>query len=61
LARDLVASGGSAWHGRRLLCSEQRLLTGRGRVRRWLPLTAAAGGWLFAGREPPAIVRQPIE
>jgi len=26
-----------------------------------LPLVAAAGGWLFAGREPPAIARQPIE
>jgi putative ABC transport system permease protein len=26
-----------------------------------LPLAAAAGGWLFAGRQPPAIARQPIE
>ncbi|HUJ07006.1 MAG TPA: FtsX-like permease family protein [Streptosporangiaceae bacterium] len=26
-----------------------------------LPLAAAAGGWLLAGREPPAIARQPIE
>jgi putative ABC transport system permease protein len=26
-----------------------------------LPLIAAAGGWLFAGREPPALARQPIE
>jgi putative ABC transport system permease protein len=26
-----------------------------------LPLVAAAGGWLFAGRRPPAIARQPIE
>ena len=26
-----------------------------------LPLVAAAGGWLFAGRKPPAIARQPIE
>ncbi len=26
-----------------------------------LPLAAAAGGWLFAGREPPAVARQPIE
>ena len=26
-----------------------------------LPLVAAVGGWLFAGREPPAIARQPIE
>ena len=25
-----------------------------------LPLVAAAGGWLLAGREPPAIARQPI-
>jgi putative ABC transport system permease protein len=26
-----------------------------------LPLIAAAGGWLFAGREPPAVARQPLE
>jgi putative ABC transport system permease protein len=26
-----------------------------------LPLVAAAGGWLLAGREPPMITRQPIE
>jgi putative ABC transport system permease protein len=26
-----------------------------------LPLTAAAAGWLFAGRRPPAVARQPIE
>jgi putative ABC transport system permease protein len=26
-----------------------------------LPLVAAAGGWLFARREPPAVARQPIE
>ena len=26
-----------------------------------LPLIAAASGWLFAGRKPPAIARQPIE
>jgi putative ABC transport system permease protein len=26
-----------------------------------LPLAAAAGGWLLAGREPPVIARQPIE
>ena len=26
-----------------------------------LPLVAAAGGWLFAGREPSAIARQPME
>jgi putative ABC transport system permease protein len=26
-----------------------------------LPLVAAAGGWLLAGREPPLITRQPIE
>jgi hypothetical protein len=26
-----------------------------------LPLVAATGGWLFAGREPPAVARQPIE
>jgi putative ABC transport system permease protein len=25
-----------------------------------LPLLAAVGGWLFAGREPPAIARQPL-
>jgi putative ABC transport system permease protein len=26
-----------------------------------LPLAAAASGWLFAGREPPAVARQPID
>jgi putative ABC transport system permease protein len=26
-----------------------------------LPLAATAGGWLLAGREPPAIARQPVE
>jgi ABC-type microcin C transport system duplicated ATPase subunit YejF len=26
-----------------------------------LPLIAAVGGWLLAGREPPMIARQPIE
>jgi putative ABC transport system permease protein len=26
-----------------------------------LPVAAAAGGWLFAGRQPPAIARQPLE
>jgi putative ABC transport system permease protein len=26
-----------------------------------LPLVAAIGGWLFAGREPSAIARQPLE
>jgi putative ABC transport system permease protein len=26
-----------------------------------LPLIAAAGSWLFAGRQPPAVARQPIE
>jgi putative ABC transport system permease protein len=26
-----------------------------------LPVVAAAGGWLFAGREPPAIAHQPLE
>ena len=26
-----------------------------------LPLIAAIGGWLFAGREPPAVARQPLE
>ena len=26
-----------------------------------LPLLAAAGGWLFAGREPSAVARQPME
>ncbi|HTS99195.1 MAG TPA: FtsX-like permease family protein [Streptosporangiaceae bacterium] len=26
-----------------------------------LPLLAAAGGWLFAGRQPPAIAHQPLE
>ena len=26
-----------------------------------MPLVAATGGWLLAGREPPAIARQPLE
>jgi len=26
-----------------------------------LPVAAALGGWIFAGREPPAIAHQPIE
>jgi putative ABC transport system permease protein len=26
-----------------------------------LPLATAIGGWLFAGRQPPAIARQPLE
>jgi putative ABC transport system permease protein len=26
-----------------------------------LPVLAAAGGWLFAGRQPPAIAHQPLE
>jgi len=26
-----------------------------------LPLVAAVGGWLFAGREPPVVARQPLE
>ena len=26
-----------------------------------LPLVAAAGGWLLAGREPEAIARQPLD
>ena len=26
-----------------------------------LPLVAAAGGWLFAGRKPPAVARQPLD
>ena len=26
-----------------------------------LPLAATIGGWLFAGRQPPAIARQPLE
>jgi hypothetical protein len=26
-----------------------------------LPLIVAAGGWLFAGRKPPAVARQPLE
>jgi len=26
-----------------------------------LPLIAAVGGWLLAGRPPPAISRQPLE
>ena len=27
----------------------------------WLPLAAAAGGWLLGGRQPPAISRKPLE
>jgi len=26
-----------------------------------LPMTAAAAGWLLAGREPEAIARQPLD
>jgi putative ABC transport system permease protein len=26
-----------------------------------LPVLAAVGGWLLAGREPPALARQPLE
>jgi len=26
-----------------------------------LPLAAATGGWLFAGREPQAVARKPLE
>jgi len=26
-----------------------------------LPIAAAIGGWLFAGRQPSAIARQPLE
>jgi hypothetical protein len=26
-----------------------------------LPLVAATGGWLLAGRQPPALARQPLE
>jgi putative ABC transport system permease protein len=26
-----------------------------------MPLIAVAGSWLLAGREPPAIARQPLE
>jgi hypothetical protein len=26
-----------------------------------LPLAATVGGWLFAGRQPPAIARRPDE
>ena len=26
-----------------------------------LPVLAAGGGWLLAGREPPAITRRPLE
>jgi putative ABC transport system permease protein len=26
-----------------------------------LPLVAALGGWLLAGREPPAVARQPLD
>jgi putative ABC transport system permease protein len=44
----------SAMFGDVLLTDVLILLAGR-------PLVAAAGGWLFAGREPPAVARQPIE
>jgi hypothetical protein len=27
----------------------------------WLPLVAAAGCWLLAGREPEVIARQPLD
>jgi putative ABC transport system permease protein len=26
-----------------------------------LPIAATVGGWLFAGNEPPAIARRPLE
>lgn len=26
-----------------------------------LPVAAAASGWLLAGRQPPAVARQPLE
>jgi putative ABC transport system permease protein len=26
-----------------------------------IPLAAAAGSWLFGGRQPPVIARQPLE
>jgi hypothetical protein len=26
-----------------------------------LPVAAIVGGWLLAGREPPAVARQPLE
>jgi putative ABC transport system permease protein len=51
----------STWH---------QLLAGHGAVPPWLdlvavlvglPVVAAAGGWLLAGREPRAIAHQPLE
>ena len=37
------------------------LLVAIGTILIGLPLVAAAGGWLLAGREPPAIAHQPLE
>ena len=49
--RTLTATGASS--------ATRRMITGLA----WAhsSLSAAAGGWLLAGREPPLITRQPIE
>jgi hypothetical protein len=50
------------WH--EVLIGEANLFPGAGLlllVLIGLPVLAAAGGWLFAGRQPPAIAHQPIE
>jgi putative ABC transport system permease protein len=50
-----------SWHD--VLVGEANLLPGLDLllVLIGLPVLAAAGGWLFAGRQPPAIAHQPIE
>jgi putative ABC transport system permease protein len=50
-----------SWHD--VLIGEANLLPGLDLllVLIGLPVLAAAGGWLFAGRQPPAIAHQPIE
>jgi len=50
-----------SWHD--VLIGEANLFPGLGlllQVLIGLPVPAAAGGWLFAGRQPPAIARQPL-
>jgi len=51
-----------SWHD--VLIGEANLFPGPGLlllVLVGLPLLAAGGGWLFAGRQPPAVARQPFE
>jgi putative ABC transport system permease protein len=55
-------AAGLAWaHGSLSAMFSDVLLTDMLILLIGLPLVAAAGGWLFAGREPPAVARQPIE